>query len=108
MHGILPVGGTTLYLCDTTPDAKTTFGNGSFPCIELNNVEEVKSVYSVLKEGGKVLFEAQETFWNKCYAELEDRFGLKWTLMVECTCTEECAGGKNPNCDCKGCSCKDR
>ena len=36
----------------------------------------------VLKEGGNVFFEAGETFWSKCYAELEDKFGLKWSAVL--------------------------
>ena len=83
MHCTLPLGGETIYLCDTTPDQPTTFGSGSFPCVELDSVEAVKSAFEVLKEGGKVCCAAQETFWSKCYAELEDRFGLKWTIMLE-------------------------
>jgi len=56
----------------------------------------------VLKEGGVAFCEAQKTFWSVCYAELEDKFGLKWTIMVEevCTCTDECASGYNPDCTC--------
>lgn len=108
MHSILPIGKETIYLCDTTPDYPAAFGNGSFACVELDNAEAVKATFEILKEGGKVFCEAQETFWNKCYAELEDKFGLKWTLMIECTCTEECATGNNPNCTCEGCRCKDK
>lgn len=106
MHGILPVGSSAIYLADTTPDRPVTFAGGSFPCVELDSAEEVRAAFEILKEGGKVLFEAQETFWNKCYAELEDRFGIKWSIMIECTCTNECAGGKNPKCTCKACSCR--
>jgi len=82
MHGILPIGNETIYLADTTPNLPTTFGNGSFACVELNNAEEVKSAFEILKEGGKVFCEAQKTFWNECYAEFEDKFGLKWTIMI--------------------------
>ena len=83
MHGILPIGNSTIYLCDTTPDREVAFSNGSFACVELDSVEAVRTAFEVLKEGGKVFCEAQETFWNKCYAEFEDRFGLKWTIMIE-------------------------
>ena len=83
MHCTLPIGSGTIYLCDTVPDQPTAFGNGAFACVELDNAEEVKSAFAVLKEGGKVFCKAQETFWNKCYAELEDKFGLKWSIMIE-------------------------
>ena len=73
----------TIYLADTTPCRPTVFGNGSFACVELDSAEAVQAAYEVLKEGGKVFCEARETFWNKCYAEFEDKFGLKWTIMIE-------------------------
>jgi len=47
---------------------------------------------------------------NKCYAELEDKFGLKWTIMIEeCTCGDECASGYNPKCTCfhSDCHCRE-
>ena len=83
MHSILPVGNSTIYLCDTTPDKPTAFGNGSIPCVELKTAEQVKTAYGILKKSGRVFCEAQETFWNKCYAEVEDKFGLKWMIMIE-------------------------
>ena len=83
MHSVLPIGIETIYLADSPPNLPCSFGNGSFACIELDTAEDVKSAYEVLKEGGKVFCEAQETFWSKCYAELEDKFGLKWSIMIE-------------------------
>ena len=83
MHCVLPIGSESIYLADTIPEMPTTFGNGSFACVELDSADDVKEAYEVLKEGGKVFCEAQETFWSKCYAELEDKFGLKWSIMIE-------------------------
>ncbi|MDR0318814.1 MAG: VOC family protein [Nitrososphaerota archaeon] len=111
MHCILPIGNSTIYLCDTTPDRPTVFGNGAFACVELQTAENVRLAFEILKEDGKVFCEAQETFWNKCYAELEDKFGLKWTIMIEeCTCNDECASGYNPNCTCisSECHCREK
>jgi PhnB protein len=70
MHAVLPVGNSAIYLCDATPDNRVIFGNGSFACVELDSAENVKMAFDILKDGGKVFCEAQETFWNKCYAEL--------------------------------------
>ena len=83
MHGVLSIGSETIYLADTIPTQPTTFGNGSFVCVELDSVDEVKAAYEILKEDGKVFCAAQETFWSKCYAEFEDKFGLKWAIMLE-------------------------
>jgi len=108
MHGTMPIGKGMIYLADTTPEQPASFGNGSFPCVELENEAEVKAAYEILKEGGKVFCAAEETFWNKCYAELEDKFGLKWSVMIECICGPECYQGDHANCTCLGCGCKDK
>jgi PhnB protein len=110
MHAVLPIGNSTVYLCDTTPNSSAAFGNGAFACVELDSAENVKVAFNILKEGGKVFCEAQETFWNKCYTEFEDKFGLKWTIMIEdCTCSDECTSGYNANCTCtySGCHCRE-
>ena len=83
MHCVLNIGNETIYLSDTIPDSPSVFGNGSFVCAELDNTDDIKSTFEILKEDGKVFCEPQETFWSKCYAELEDKFGLKWTIMIE-------------------------
>ena len=62
MHCTLPIGGETIYLCDTTPDQPFAFGKSSFACVELNTIDAVKSTFGILKEGGKLFCEAQETF----------------------------------------------
>ena len=112
MHGILPLGNETIYLCDTTPEHPAAFGNGAFACVELDDADSVNAAFDVLKENGKVFCKPQKTFWNECYAELEDKFGLKWTIMIEeeCTCAEECASGYNPNCTCthSACHCREK
>jgi PhnB protein len=38
MHGILPIGNSTIYLADTTPEQPVAFGNGSFACVELDSI----------------------------------------------------------------------
>jgi uncharacterized glyoxalase superfamily protein PhnB len=45
--------------------------------------EFVKAACEIFKEGGKVFYGAQETFLNKCYAEVEDKFGLKWAIIID-------------------------
>ena len=42
------------------------------------NLDEIKSAFNELKEGGTVGMELQETFWSKCYGQLTDKFGIVW------------------------------
>jgi len=83
MHATLPIGSERIYLCDTTPDSPAAFSNGVAVCVELDTVEEMKSVFEVLSEGAKIFYDLGETFWSKYYAEFEDKFGIKWSIMIE-------------------------
>lgn len=46
--------------------------------IRLNSGDEVKALFDVFKQGGKVILPPQETFWSPCYAIVTDRFGIPW------------------------------
>lgn len=72
----------TVFLADMPPDNPSTFGNGMSVSMELDSEDAVKSAFDILKEGGKVTMELQQTFWSKCYGSLEDRFGVNWMLSI--------------------------
>lgn len=72
----------TVYLSDVTPDMPTTFGNGMSVMMELDSEDAVKAAFDVLKEGGKVTMELQQTFWSKCFGSVEDKFGVNWMLSI--------------------------
>ena len=72
----------TVYLADVTPDMPSTFGNGMSISMELDSEDAVKSAFEILKEGGKVTMELQQTFWSKYFGSLEDKFGVNWMLSI--------------------------
>ncbi len=49
---------------------------------QLDSMEKVKSAFEILKEGGKVTMELQETFWSKYFGSVEDKFGVNWLLSI--------------------------
>ena len=73
----------TVYLCDVPPSEPHNFGDGMYISIELDSMDKVKSAFDVLKESGKVTMELQETFWNKYFGSLEDKFGVNWMISIE-------------------------
>ena len=84
MHAQIVVGGAELMLCDLAPDMKASFGGGIAIHVTLGSEAGIKAAFEVLKEGGKVEMEPQETFWSKCFGSLTDRFGVSWMLSVGC------------------------
>jgi len=41
-------------------------------------MELIESLFNKMKEGGTVTTDLQETFWNKKYGMLVDKFGIPW------------------------------
>ncbi|MDR0373910.1 MAG: VOC family protein [Nitrososphaerota archaeon] len=83
MHAQFKLGDDTVMFCDMPPEAPVKIGNNIAVSVSLDNIDSVKSVFEALKAGGKVGMEPQETFWSKCFASLEDKFGIGWMLSFE-------------------------
>ena len=80
MHTYLNICGNRVMFSDTLPGAPVTIGNNITITVMSNNIDNLKSYFEKLKQGGKVSMEIQETFWSKCYGSLTDKFGVEWQL----------------------------
>ena len=65
---------------DNFPGMPFIVGNNISLTIVSDNLDEIKSFFNQLKEGGNVGMELQETFWSKCYGNVTDKFGIQWQL----------------------------
>ncbi|MFS0576573.1 VOC family protein [Sporosarcina sp. 179-K 3D1 HS] len=78
MHSRVEIFGTVIMFSDTFPGTPFTVGNNISLAVVSKNVEELTSAFEKMKEGGTVTMELQETFWSKCYGQVEDKFGILW------------------------------
>jgi PhnB protein len=62
-----------------------TIGNNINFTIGLKDMDEIKSIFSQLKEGGTVNMELQETFWSKLYGSVADKFGIPLPSPLQST-----------------------
>ena len=83
MNASLNINGSIVMFSDTPPFMPFTAGNNISLVLTINNVDEIKSRFNKLKEGGTVSMELQETFWSKCYGFVIDKFGVGWQLSYE-------------------------
>lgn len=83
MHTQLNICESNVMFSDTFDGTPYVLGNNISLTIVIGNIDEIKSLFSKLKEGGIVDMELQETFWSKCYGSLTDKFGIKWQLSHE-------------------------
>jgi PhnB protein len=80
MHTQLKINGSNIMFSDIPPGMRLITGNNISLVIISKDLEEVKSLFNKLKEGGVVGMDLQETFWSKCYGSLTDRFGIEWQI----------------------------
>jgi PhnB protein len=78
MHTRLNILGSNVMFSDVFPGMPFVEGNNISLAIGSKNMDELKSLFHKLKEGGKVGMELQETFWSKCYGSVIDKFGIMW------------------------------
>ena len=81
LHTFLNINGTTVMFSDCPPNIPLKTGNNTALVINKDNTEEIKELFSALKEGGTVIMDLQETFWSKLYAFVEDKYGILWHLI---------------------------
>jgi len=72
-----------LFLCDVLSSDACEFSGAMSVCVTLGSAEKVKEAFDVLKQGGEIGMEPQQTFWAKCFSSLEDKFGVSWMLQCE-------------------------
>lgn len=83
MHAKLNICESIVMFSDTFDGMPYVVGNNISLAIVIENVDEIKSLFNKLKEGGTVGMELQETFWSKCYGTLVDKFGIGWQVSHE-------------------------
>ena len=83
MHTRLTINGSRVMFSDTFPGHPFIEGNNVTLAYVSNDLEQMKSVFDKLKNGGSVKMELQETFWSKSYGSLKDQFGIEWQFSHE-------------------------
>jgi len=83
IHAQLNISGSTVMFSDVFPGMPFIAGNNISLVIGSKNMDEIKSLFNKLKDGGVVDMDLQETFWSKCYGSLTDKFGIMWQLSYD-------------------------
>ena len=83
LHTRLNINGSNVMFSDTPPGMPFVAGNNISLVILSKNLDEIKSLFNKLKEGGTVGMDLQETFWSKCYGFVTDKFGIGWQLNYD-------------------------
>lgn len=83
MHTRLSINGSNVMFSDAFPGMPFVEGNNISLAFVSKDLDEIKSIFNKLSQGGKVGMELQETFWSKIYGQLTDKFGIQWQFNFE-------------------------
>jgi PhnB protein len=85
LHACLTFNNGSLSVADTCPNEKSDFGrNGHILTLDFDSITAIEEVYAKLCEDAQeIKCKLCETFFAKRFAELYDRFGVHWALIIE-------------------------
>ena len=82
MHAALNWKGETLAMFGDSPDLKLTQNPNVHISLNYTDLEEMKSAFTRLSQGGEITMPLEKQFWNATYGQLIDQFGIHW--MMNC------------------------
>jgi PhnB protein len=80
MHAQFKKGELFFMVSDSFPGQTAAKESNISLALELENEEQIQSLYEKLSEKGTVLMELQDTFWGAKYGKVKDAFGITWDL----------------------------
>ncbi|MGG3450630.1 VOC family protein [Domibacillus aminovorans] len=83
MHTRLDIDGSNVMFSDVFPGMPFVEGNNISLALVNKNMDEIKSIFNKLREGGTVVMDLQETFWSKLYGQVIDKFGINWQFNYD-------------------------
>ncbi len=69
-------------------DVNRTFGGTEPPiflAITYDTAEEVRRAFTLMAEGGTIIYPLHSTTYSSCVGSLVDRYGFRWGMMTEQT-----------------------
>lgn len=83
MHAKVNISDSYVMFSDVFPGMPFVAGNNISLAVVSKNLDEVKSFFNKLKEGGTVSMELQKTSWSECYGSLTDKFEIEWQFSYD-------------------------
>lgn len=84
IHSDLNFDGCTISMADILPETTADFGSlGHTITVFCDNEQQLKNIYSKLGEGGQIKCDLCQPPYAKLYAEVIDKFGVLWALIIE-------------------------
>jgi PhnB protein len=82
MHATATIGKATIMASDSMGNDVAAGSNVALS-LDFTSEEEITAAFKKMCEGGKVLMELQDTFWEAKFGTLQDKFGINWMFNFD-------------------------
>jgi PhnB protein len=83
VHSTLTRDGFVLMGTDMVGEDELRDGNTVSLLLDCSSEEEIRNIYRLLSEGGKVNQPVEVSFWGALFGDLTDKFGKHWLLHYQ-------------------------
>ncbi|MBD8388665.1 VOC family protein [Dysgonomonas sp. BGC7] len=84
IHSDFDFNGCGISMADAIPGTRTDFGSlGHTITVFCDTEQQLRYIYGKLSVGGEVKCELSQPPYAKLYAEIVDKFGVLWALIIE-------------------------
>lgn len=83
MHARLVFDNNLVMISDLFKGQEVSTGGNIQLSIDVENVEQLETVFNNMAEGGTVTMALQDTFWGARFGMLKDKFGVSWMFNCE-------------------------
>lgn len=83
MHAALKNGSLALFASDMMGMEEIRRGNTVTMMLYCSSEDEIRTYFKKLSAGAKVTTELKTEFWGSLYADLTDKFGMRWMLNYD-------------------------
>lgn len=82
MHANVRIADSTVMVSDGRCEGEPDFRGFSLS-ITADDLDQARSLFDTLTDGGEVEMPFQKTFWSPGFGMVTDRFGVSWMISVE-------------------------
>jgi PhnB protein len=83
MHARLTKGQVLLMASDNMPGMPFQQGNNFNVSVDCESLDEIKTFFGAMSEGGTVTMPLQDQFWGAHFGMLKDKFGIHWMFNFD-------------------------
>lgn len=83
MHARLTKGHVILMASDCMVGVPFQAGNNFAVSVGCGSLDEIKSLFAAMSEGGTVTMPLQDQFWGAHFGMLDDKFGIHWMFNFD-------------------------